>query len=359
MRCLGIAVCTALTLLPGVSLARATPLPSTCLVANGFNEETASASLLQACGITRVPLSNTETLADGGTVYQYQLPDGSLVSCPATPPGFDGATASASEDAQYGLSPRPAMVSASYITWAKQASTWRLDPGANPYIYVDDADRNPKLRAHPVSGRIANSGTDAGYDNTPGGWTRAQVEYTEPTLGVTNCSNPAVSMWAGVGATAGASGSLGQDGTADGEFGGALHAAWYEVVPNGGGGGAIQFQYGGSPMYVSAGDSITALTQWSSPVYEFTLIDGSRQAYADVTSSWTSSTSAAQEVVERPIVNGARTPLLNFKSVTMSGYNGQVMSPIANHPYGVATMPGYASLSALSGATFTVTHQSC
>lgn len=57
----------------------------------------ASESSLAACGVVRVPITDVESLPGGGSLYQYTLADGQVVSYPETPPNFDGATASVAE----------------------------------------------------------------------------------------------------------------------------------------------------------------------------------------------------------------------------------------------------------------------
>lgn len=99
----------------------------------------ASDAQLQACGLKKVPLSGTAALPGGGVAYNYTLPDGQVYTMNEPPSGFDPVTASASEDAAYGLPPAPPLSSPGYAAWRTMADGSWASPGAKPYIVVADA----------------------------------------------------------------------------------------------------------------------------------------------------------------------------------------------------------------------------
>jgi hypothetical protein len=102
----------------GPAISARAALPASCSASAGFDAQSATDAELHACGVTKVPLSGTQSLPGGGTAYQYELPDGQVVSFPQTPANFNAVTASSAEDAAYGVPPAPAIVDTSYNSWA-------------------------------------------------------------------------------------------------------------------------------------------------------------------------------------------------------------------------------------------------
>ena len=165
-------------------------VPSSCFADAGFNEMTASDSALQACGLTRVPLSGTQSLPGGGTLYQYALPNGEVVSYPATPPGFNALTATPQEDAAYEIEPPPPAVSTAYSTQENTYAHWDLNPGGGPFIILGantSALHQPAASPLTAPNNPEPSSNWSGYIVNGSGWTRSETDYTEPTLGSTSC----------------------------------------------------------------------------------------------------------------------------------------------------------------------------
>ncbi|MGC9222215.1 MAG: hypothetical protein ACP5H2_12905 [Solirubrobacteraceae bacterium] len=185
------------------------------------------------------------------------------------------------------------------------------------------------------------TGNWSGYEESGSGWTETWLAYYEPTLGNTNCSDPAVGFWDGIGDK---SNALGQSGTVSGLDSGALHQLFHENLP-------------GNPSF--PGVTVPPNTQVISEV----LYDGSNTWSYDMNvggdnyyygGSGGYDGSVTEAITEMPIGYS----LMNFNEpVTMTSYVGRGLAPM--NPTTKDTMPGYDTVSGISSGSFTVTHDSC
>jgi hypothetical protein len=302
------------------------PSPSCAPVADIY---AASATALQACGLAQVPLSSVSSLPGGGSAYNYVLPDGQTYSMVQPPAGFNPQSASAQEDAAYGVPPAPSPQSAGYAAWQLLTNGDYAPVPQRPYLVIGQPLSQPQTSGADGSSTNTNNynSTWAGHSNDGTGWKEVQVTYTEPTLGPTGCSSPQVSFWSGIGDQANA---LGQTGTASGENG-LLHQVWFENLPGG-----------------AAFPGVTAPK--GSTVIANTYYDGSDR--------WTYSVD----------ING-----VNYIYYGTGGYDGSIAEAInkvhmfaqvglnldAMAPGTKWVMTGYATTSDISSGDFTVTQNSC
>jgi hypothetical protein len=339
---------------------------SSCSAQNGFDADTASVSALQACDLTRTPLTSTTPLPGGGIAYNYDLPDGQVISYPQTPPGFDAKTATAAEDQAYGVPQAPPAGDPAAATYAQEINNWTLAPGGSQFIvgssYQSTLDKSwrKQVRSKARSPRLTyESGPYwGGYVTSASAWTRAAAEYYEPKLGNTGCSNPAVTFWSGIGGYG--SSSLGQDGTASGVPGFPLHGAWFEVLPGG------MYPYANPDPTASAGTFVEAVTDYpQNDEYQLTVTIGSTPYVVDESGGYDGSD--ADIIAERPeettsssssASGGNHVPLLNFQSIVMRGLLGQGQSQLSSSATALP-MSGFASLGGVSGGQFTETDQKC
>jgi hypothetical protein len=300
---------------------------------------------LQACGLTEVPLSSTTPLPGGGESYHYTMSDGQTYSVIRPPAGFEPRTASASEDAAYGVPPAPSPLSPGYASWLTLTDGDYAPFTMHPYIVVTDrpitqaqATTVPTSSAPPP----ASSSVWAGYTQAGSGWTENQVAYPEPVLSHTNCTDPQVSFWAGIGNQANA---LGQAGTESGEPpNGALHQVFIENLPAG------AFLPG---VTVTAPDQVIANVQYlgnAQWTYTMTVNGRNLGGYAG-TGGYDGS--VVEAITERP--DGA--PLLNFGSVSMSARVGRGLGNMT--PTKRWDMTGYATTNPIASGNFTVNQNNC
>jgi hypothetical protein len=304
----------------------------------------ASNAQLQACGLTEVPLSGTTALPGGGLSYNYTLPDGQTYSMDASPSGFDPSTASAAEDAAYGVPPAPPTWSPGYKTGQAVANGSWAPAAKEPYLVVSDAPVTEPTTSSGASVPVVPSANWAGYTQAGSGWTENESEYIEPTLGVTRCPNPAVSFWAGIGNQADA---LGQDGTDSGAGSPGLHEVFFENLP-------ANAAFPGVTAPAGSGVVATVLydgsDRWSYDIE----VGGTNHPYSG-TGGYDGS--VVEDIAERPKVNGRFAPLLNFESINMQGYTGRTGQVLA--PTKEWDMSGYATTGPISNGDFTVTQTSC
>ncbi len=101
---------------------------------------------------------------DGGQLYTYDLPDGSVLSVPYPPEDFDPITATAQQLAQYDIEPRP-IEAAALEAWNATYSDY-------------DRPSEPSLRLRlPASGTLASTQ----YDSSWGGWEVGTINQTAST----------------------------------------------------------------------------------------------------------------------------------------------------------------------------------
>lgn len=301
----------------------------------------ATPAQLQSCDLGEVPLSSTTTLPGGGTSYNYTLSDGQTYSVVQPPTGFDPSTASAAENAAYGVPPEPSALSPGYATWKTLADGNYAPVQKRSYLVVAD---QPISRPQPSPGTSTNGSVSssnwAGYSQSGSGWTETQVAYVEPYLGSTSCSNPQVSFWAGIGDQ---SNALGQTGTASGEDGGALHQVWFENLP---GGAAFP------GVTAPAGNSVIDNVQYNgSNSWTYTVaVNGQNHVFRG-TGGYDGS--VVEAITERP--DG--TPLLNFQSISMAANVGRSLGVM--NPNTQWNMTGYATTGPISQGDFTITQNHC
>lgn len=278
----------------------------------------------------------------GGTSYNYALSDGQTYSMVQPPAGFNPSTASAAEDAAYGVPPAPSPQSAGYANWQTLADgNYAPVPERSYLVVADQPMTQPPTSAGSSSANSSvSSSIWAGYSESGSGWTETQVAYVEPRLAHTNCSNPQVSFWAGIGHK---SDALGQTGTASGEDGGALHRVWFENLPAGAAFPDVTAPEGNvviDTVQYNGGNS------WTYTV----AVNGTNHVFHG-TGNYDGS--IVEAITERP--DGA--PLLNFQSISMAANVGRdlgVMTPDLQW-----NMTGYATTGAISQGDFTVTQNHC
>jgi alpha-tubulin suppressor-like RCC1 family protein len=317
-----------------------------------FNALVATDSQLQACNMTKIPLTDRQTFPDGGSLYQYDLGDGQVVSLPQTPTGFNAVTASPAQDSEYLVPPAPPVLSPGYAAWQQSVADWGADTGHPAYLVLPP--ESGSLGSESGSGIPGH--TWAGYIEFGSDWTEAQAKYTEPSIAQAQCSHAQVSFWAGIGGYL--TGHLGQDGTASGVSGFPDHSAWYEVLP------ALMLPFENPqdndvPVEASTGQSVTATTYYDGGGHwAFTIKIGSRTFGAALTGAYDGST--AEAIVERPQPNGWKynAPLDKFTYVKMTGLNGRILKPLPAYSY-PATMHGFATTGALLNGSFSVTDNYC
>ena len=297
-----------------------------------------SQAQLHACSLTEIPLTSISALPGGGSAYNYTLSDGQTYSMVQPPVGFNPQTASAGEDAAYGVPPAPSPQSAGYADWQKLADGHYAVVPQRPYLVV----AQPLSQAQPstASGSLSTNGNSiwAGHSNGGSGWTEVQVSYTEPTLGPTGCSNPQVGFWAGIGNT---SNALGQTGTASGPYG--LHQVFFENLPAGAAFPGVTAPKG---SYVIDNVQYNGSDKWTYAVD----ISGTNHIFYG-TGNYDGS--IAEAITERP--DGA--PLMNFNQVHMYAQVGRSLDAMA--PGTMWDMTGYATTSDISYGDFTVTQNHC
>lgn len=310
----------------------------------------ASKAQLQACGLTEAPLSGTSSLPGGGKSYNYRLPDGQRSSVIQVPAGFNPRKASPAEAKAYGIPPAPSRHSSGYAAWRTLTNGNYAPVHARPYLVVGD---RPLTQPQSSSSTTLNPNAGwAGYLQAPAtgtpDWKYAEVQYNEPTLGVTHCSNPSVSFWVGIGDPPVPADGLGQTGTAsggnspNGPIG--LHRVFVENLP-------------ANPVYETAtapaGKPVIDNVQYlGNKNWSYTdSIDGTTYDYGG-TGPYDGN--AAEAITEQQLTGS----LLNFESITMHatvGLSNADMNPSQED----TLLSGDARVGAISKGTFTVTHTAC
>ena len=106
---------------------------------------------------------STTSLPGGGTLYTFDVAAGLVVSLPATPPGFNGLTATPAEQAAYGIPPAPpSSEAAAYSAWETRVADWSLNPGGSsgvPLVRVRQPQYGRYRRRHRVRVLVAATAT--------------------------------------------------------------------------------------------------------------------------------------------------------------------------------------------------------
>jgi len=279
---------------------------------SSFDPYSSDPSTLSACGIISYPLQSVATLADGSHVYTYTV-EGDTTTYTVPPAGFDMASASPAQLAEYGVPPAPPTGTSAYSVW--EASIQKMHILTPPSALV-----SVPVRADGDSNIWAGW---EGMSNSSTTYNTVETYFKPEQLGSSRCSTNSVVFWSGLGGD-GVS-SLAQDGTGQNTPGLGQDQTWTEVLPtqtsivpqnlygtynqfiefyaHHGGAHNDQFSFFMQNQYT--GDSVN-------PV---------------VTDSHYNGTTA-EVIAERPTVNGVPTNLSNFGTVNFdqSSLNGHFMN---------------------------------
>jgi hypothetical protein len=316
-----------------------------------FNSYAYSRAAVSGCGYRTFPRKAIKPLPGGGHAYVY-VENGHTVKFLVPPAGFQPATATAAQLAEYGLPARPKN-QADLAHWDAQMSKARsaVPP---PFLTETHARAYSTVAYENWSGYAATGGTGAFH--------QAEAWYWEPTYYQSACSTNAAVVWAGIGGYFTGSKYLGQDGTAHGIPGVSNHQAWYEIVPD--------VTLTPIPIYASNTDYMDMSTTWNSgPLYyaffEEDITTGVYQAVQFYTSD--RDTRSAEAIVERPTISGSFSNLSNFEIMTFNKTqgNGSGMNNFANldlidmYDTSGVLMSEPAPIESSPGGYFTVTQHSC
>lgn len=300
-------LCSALVSL-GFLPARASAAANAAPCNSSFDPYHYSPAALQACGFHVFARTSVLPLPNGGTRYNYMV-DGHLVGYLVPPAGFHPSTASNSRLLEYGFPERPANPAARSL-WMNEMMQWKGTPPAPPFLVETLA------QAH-----TTYSSTWAGYMVSSGNGTykTAQAWYPEPTFYSSSCSSNAAVTWVGVGGWNDT--LLAQDGTSHGVPGIGNHQAWWEVWPD--------VNMMPISLYGHRGYLFQAFTKYINPNWHFYMYDyytGTSVSF-DVPISGYSGNSG-EAIIERPTINGTKSHLSNFKTMTFSQteVNGKAIS---------------------------------
>lgn len=329
----------------------ATQSPPACVMPSDLY--LASLPQLTACGLSEIPLTGESAMPGGGTSYNYTMPDGEVYHTYQMPTGFDPETASASEDAAYGIPPKPPTSSPGYSTWLKMAEGEWASAGATPYLVASTAPLTQPQTAGTLSPAYTSVSNPhwAGYTQAGSGWTLNEAVWHEPSMPATSSSCPdnAVSIWAGIGNK---STALGQDGTWSGYGTPGAHYIFYENLPAG---GVLP-----GPT-APAGSYVNASTAYNGGGLYYYDIEVGNTDHSYTVSNASYDGSVVEDIVERPYYQklGGYSPLKNFDAITIAGYDGQSLSQM--RPTKQWNMTGYASTGAYDSSTnqFVVHHLNC
>ena len=323
---------------------------STCPV--NVDAYTASAQVLTSCKLATFPVSSRIRLPDQGVMTYY---GGSHLAVLTPPAGFDPATASPSELAQYGIPAEPSTAGPQQNLWIKMARNFHPAPApismhsaAAGTTFDSPTKTNLTKNDHAVSPTTNWSGY---YDflKKPA-LTFASTTYLEPYSGnVSGCAPSAtVAYWTGLGGGGGSStGAWGQAGTQDGRWGDGLQAdqAWIEVFDNNG-----DTQIDPVPFFATPFSSFTVnveLLQQNEWIFSFYNSASEDSFTVAAFYSTPASFSTALWIIERQsgddLGDFARTAFVGDRA----GPSGSKLHPATHYPYGEADLwsggPPYTS----------------
>jgi hypothetical protein len=307
-----------------------------------YDAETASASILQACGDKSYPLLSVTSVAGGGQSYNYEA-DGIGVSYTVPPASFDPANASGAELKEYGVPAAPSMDSPEYPMWNKMIHNMHFN--GTPPSHLVISHNTTGLRS-PASGSgqgASEAGAQTSYNWSGYGdyastqaYNKSTTYFIEPSPTAT-CTNAQEVNWDGLGGWN--SHNLAQNGTANGVPGFVPHKGWWEILPAG---------MAGVGEHATAGYYFEAQTLYEGFWEGRSHFDFYFYNYADGTwvspHIWTTNgvdRSTSEFIVERPTEehsNGLSyfTPLMNYGNITMQGFTEG--NPLADYPYNYTTM---------------------
>ena len=292
---------------------------------SSFDVYKATDALRKSCGVRGFPLQSRRPRPDGGTEYTYVV-EGAVTVYDLPPANFNATRAAASELAQYGLSTDPPRGDGlSSAEWHRYlAHIHFLTPP--PVIYAI-----PRVTAY-------TSPNWSGYLETGHTYTDSQSAWYEPGLFLGNCNTTKTSVvfWVGLGGWN--SGLLAQNGTGENVPGLGQNQYWSEVLPQQ---PYVVPQNGSAPV----GSEIFADTHYlGNNKFNFVFQDYTNTDYLNYTVTANGyDGSTAEQVTERPLVNGVFSNLSNFHNVLFASpyvyYPGAPYEElIQNVPHGAITM---------------------
>lgn len=255
-----------------------------------------SAAQRETCHVQSYPRISTDRLKDGGHRYVYKV-EGARTEYYVPPRSFDPQTASAAQLHRYGFKSRPG----TRATPSVPANVKFLVPP--PIIYVLPVPRSaPK-----------HSTNWSGFEETGRGYTDVQSAWFQPALRSTpRCAHHSVVFWVGLGGDG--TSKLAQDGTAKHTPGIANNYGWSEVLPQ-------QKYMVQQKIHAPNGGKFYADTTYAgNNTFWFTMQDykSNGRLYYKVKANGFSGRTA-EEIAERPSVNGSLTNLSNFHPIKFRG----------------------------------------
>lgn len=282
---------------------------SSCAV--GADPYSATDAQRAACGVQGFPLESEATQSNGLRTYSYVI-EGVATTYYVPPAGFDPATASDEQLAEYHLPARPTDPTAQ-SQW--NSSVGRASFAAPPQTIYDD----PGVKG-------ATSPNWSGWLETGHSYTSSTAYWYEPGIFSGNCntSTTSVVFWSGLGGFN--TGYLAQDGTGENTPGLGQNQAWSEVLPQ-------QPYVVPQSLYATIGQDFEAYTGWTGGnnfvFFMENLYTGQSLYYGVTANGYDGST--AEQVVERPTVGGKYAYLSNYHNVlfnnnqnTWSGGGGYI-----------------------------------
>ncbi len=311
------------------TLARATERSACPMNSDPYH---ASSTVLQACGTSALPEQSTTKLPYGGTQYNYEQPNGQIVSLTVPPSSFDAAKASPSELETFGIPAEPPASSPEYPKWKAMISNGihfatpptvlyevpeEKEESANPLLGGSTALASP-----PTAPSAGLSGNWSGYIDWNGKGTsnHATGYFVEPSEHTPTCEKQGSYTWAGIGGWANE--HLGQDGTAQDVTGIGNHQAWWEVLPESPEVGPKKFVM--PEVFATPGHWFEADTEYKGKEeYSFFVDNFANGKASHATAHGSPDANVNEFIIERP----AGYSLFNFHSVAFQGYtNGKAFA---------------------------------
>lgn len=315
-------------------------------------------SQLTTCGIGVFDRQSLTTRPDGSTEYDYNV-QGVAMKYVLPPSGFDPATASPAQLAEYGVPPEPADPT---LRQEWNAMIHHLTFVTPPAYLVSLPAKAGETDLNTSNWAGRGAAPSQQYGNTA-----ALGEYDEPHLYSSRCSTNSVVYFAGMGGVF--SSSLEQDGTGQNTPGLGQDQSWTEWVP--------YQNIIPQPLYATVGFGFEAYVAFNASgndvqYYLYNYYTG--RAIAPQATSGSGKyidLSPVSFIAERPTVNGRLTNLSNFSSMTyFTAYayspsgNGYISGFANTYKYTMVNPSNGHSLAHANGfynngQSFTVTQTSC